>query len=114
MAAPQVMTAKNRYEVGLQKLATTEESVAGMQEELIALQPQLEASTRETEAAMEVIARESAEADKVKQVGVDDRLTAFRALLGHRDLRRVWRLGYATTLCPLNMVSREPPAAGCY
>jgi hypothetical protein len=39
-----------------------------LQEELIALQPQLEDSTRQTEAAMEVIARETAEADKVKKV----------------------------------------------
>jgi dynein heavy chain len=62
------MTAKRRYEVGLEKLASTEASVTGMQEELIALQPQLEESTRQTEAAMEVIAHESAEADKVKQV----------------------------------------------
>lgn len=38
------------------------------QEELIALQPQLEESTRQTEAAMAVIACESAEADKVKKV----------------------------------------------
>ncbi|KAF6266164.1 dynein heavy chain 9 [Scenedesmus sp. NREL 46B-D3] len=64
----EVMTAKKRYEVGLSKLATTESSVTGMQEELIALQPQLEDSTRQTEAAMEVIARETVEADKVKTV----------------------------------------------
>lgn len=37
------------------------------QEELIALQPQLEESTRQTEAAMEVIAKETVEADKVKK-----------------------------------------------
>lgn len=64
----QVMTAKKRYEVGLSKLATTESSVAGMQEELIALQPQLEESTKQTEAALVVIERETAEADKVKKV----------------------------------------------
>ena len=46
----------------------TEESVQGMKQELIELQPQLEESTRQTEAAMVVIAKESAEADKVKQV----------------------------------------------
>ena len=45
---------KKRYEVGLEKLATTESSVADMQQELIALQPQLEESTKETEAAMVV------------------------------------------------------------
>lgn len=40
--------------MGLEKLATTEASVAKMQQELIALQPQLVESTKETEAAMEV------------------------------------------------------------
>jgi dynein heavy chain len=43
--------------------------MSALQEELIALQPQLEDSTRQTEAAMEVIARETVEADKVKKVG---------------------------------------------
>jgi dynein heavy chain len=42
--------------------------LSALQEELIALQPQLEDSTRQTEAAMEVIARETVEADKVKKV----------------------------------------------
>ncbi|KIZ07415.1 Dynein heavy chain 17, axonemal [Monoraphidium neglectum] len=64
----EVMSAKRRYEVGLEKLATTEESVAGMQAELTALQPQLEESGRETAAAMAEIAERSAEADKVKEV----------------------------------------------
>ncbi|KAG2424716.1 hypothetical protein HXX76_014292 [Chlamydomonas incerta] len=64
----EVMTVKRRYEIGLDKLQVTEESVTGMKEELIALQPQLEESTRQTEAAMEVISKESVEADKVKQV----------------------------------------------
>lgn len=63
------MTAKKRYEVGLSKLATTESSVASMQAELIALQPQLEESTKQTEAALVVIERETGEADKVKKVG---------------------------------------------
>ncbi|KXZ48211.1 DHC-9 protein [Gonium pectorale] len=64
----EVMTVKRRYEIGLEKLNVTEESVTGMKEELIALQPQLEESTRQTAAAMEVISKESVEADKVKQV----------------------------------------------
>jgi len=64
----EVLLAKQRYEIGLDKLQTTEESVSGMKEELIALQPQLEVASVETSAAMEVITHESAEADKVKQV----------------------------------------------
>jgi dynein heavy chain len=63
-----VATVKRRYEVGLQKLDTTESSVGGMKLELIALQPQLAVAAKDTEAAMVVITRESGEADKVKQV----------------------------------------------
>jgi len=64
----EVSAAKKRYLVGLEKLTTTEESVAGMQEELEALQPQLIESGKETDAAMVVIAEETVEADKVKAV----------------------------------------------
>ena len=59
---------KKRYEVGLQKLLDTEQSVQGMQAELIELQPKLVESTKETEQAMEIIAKETVEADKVKAV----------------------------------------------
>jgi dynein heavy chain len=64
----EVATVRKRYEIGLEKLIATEESVAGMQEELIALQPQLIKAGEETEAAMIVIAAETVEADKVKEV----------------------------------------------
>ena len=64
----EVMLVKKRYEVGLEKLIFTEGSVQNMQEELKALQPQLVQSTKETEEAMEIIAKETVEADKVKNV----------------------------------------------
>lgn len=38
---PQVMAAKRRYEIGLQKLEFTEQQVSVMQGELIELQPKL-------------------------------------------------------------------------
>jgi dynein heavy chain, axonemal len=63
-----VSALRARYNVGLEKLAATEQSVGAMQEDLIALQPQLETAKVETDAAMEVIASETAEADKVKVV----------------------------------------------
>ena len=64
----EVATVRKRYEIGLEKLIATEESVAGMQEELVALQPELIKAGEETEAAMVVIAAETVEADKVKEV----------------------------------------------
>ena len=66
----QVVTVKKRYEVGLEKLATTESSVADMQQELIALQPQLEVSTKETEAAMVVCASSPRCADEALLLGL--------------------------------------------
>jgi len=63
-----VSTVKTRYIVGLEKLGATEDSVALMQEQLIALQPQLEAAKVETDAAMAAIAAETVEADAVKKV----------------------------------------------
>ena len=35
------MTVKSRYQIGLEKLQTTESSVTGMKQELIELQPQV-------------------------------------------------------------------------
>lgn len=53
--------AHSRYTVGLQKLQSSAEQVAGMQAELQALQPQLVRTVAEVESLMAVIAREKAE-----------------------------------------------------
>ncbi|DBB17910.1 TPA: hypothetical protein ACH3X3_002922 [Trebouxia sp. C0006] len=83
----EVVTVKKRYEVGLEKLATTESSVADMQQELIALQPQLEVSTKETEAAMVVIACETEEADKVKSVVSQEEAMASKEAAGVKAIK---------------------------
>ena len=62
----EIDTKKKRYINGLEKLAATEQSVEAMKLELIALQPQLVQAQKDTQAAMEVIAQETVEADKVK------------------------------------------------
>ena len=51
-----VQDLRNRYDVGLEKLVATEKSVAVMQDELTALQPELVKAGEETAAAMVVIA----------------------------------------------------------
>ena len=50
-----VQDLRNRYDVGLEKLVATEKSVAVMQDELTALQPELVKAGEETAAAMVVI-----------------------------------------------------------
>ena len=71
-----VQDLRNRYDVGLEKLVATEQSVAEMKEELIALQPKLVEAGEKTAAAMVVIAAETEEADKVKELVAKDEATA--------------------------------------
>ena len=62
-----VTTAKRRYQNGLKKLLETAESVAGMQEELKALQPKLVVATKETEELLVTIANKQKEANEFKK-----------------------------------------------
>ena len=67
---------RSRYDVGLEKLVATEKSVAIMQDELTALQPELVKAGEETSAALIVIAAETVEADKVKVLVAKDEASA--------------------------------------
>lgn len=57
----QVMAAKKRYEVGLEKLQFTEQQVVIMQEELTALKPNLIRTVAETERLMATVQKEKTE-----------------------------------------------------
>ena len=60
-----IMELQRRYEVGLEKLRDSEESVASMQDELEDMKPKLVESSAEVEELMKVIDGESVEANKV-------------------------------------------------
>eukprot|EP00854_Cymbomonas_tetramitiformis_P003631 gene3631-4564_t len=64
----EVTTASTRYSVGLNKLLNTADQVGSMSIELEALQPKLIQSSMETDEIMQVIDRETAEANKKKAV----------------------------------------------
>ena len=64
----EISTAKSRYDVGLQKLNDTAESVAGMQEELVELQPKLVVAKKDAEELMVVIERDSKEASATRAI----------------------------------------------
>ena len=64
------MRQKKRYEVGLDKLANASGQVAGMQKELIDLQPQLVQASKDVDETMVVIERDSIEVAKVEKVGL--------------------------------------------
>ncbi|KAL6751111.1 dynein heavy chain 5 [Haematococcus lacustris] len=68
----EVMVAKKRYEVGLQKLAFTAEQVVVMQEELTALKPNLIRTVAETERLMTTVQKEKTEVVEPKKAIVDE------------------------------------------
>merc|ERR1719428_86883 len=72
----EVTDLKNKYEVGLEKLVTTEHSVEGMKQELIALQPKLVEKNKEVGEMMVVVNEESAKTEKVKEVVSADEAVA--------------------------------------
>ncbi|XP_077987554.1 dynein axonemal heavy chain 3-like isoform X2 [Glandiceps talaboti] len=64
----EILTQKNRYVVGLEKLDFAASQIAVMQEELTALQPQLIVTNKETEKLIKIIAEETTEVEAVKKV----------------------------------------------
>merc|ERR1719174_2636378 len=66
----------SKYEIGLEKLTTTEQSVEGMKKDLIALQPQLVEKNKEVGEMMIVVNEESAKTESVKEVVAADEAVA--------------------------------------
>ncbi|XP_066284547.1 dynein axonemal heavy chain 3-like isoform X3 [Branchiostoma lanceolatum] len=75
----EILTLKNRYTVGLEKLDFASSQVSVMQQELIDLQPKLEDSKHETEELLEIIAQESVEVEDVKRVVEADEAESNKA-----------------------------------
>jgi dynein heavy chain len=71
-----VLTARNRYVVGLEKLAFAEDQVATMQKELEDLQPQLVIASEENEKLMVVITAETKEVEEKTVVVLKDEAEA--------------------------------------
>jgi dynein heavy chain len=72
----QVRDLIDKYEKGLEKILTTEQSVAGMKEELIALQPKLVQKNKEVGEMMVIVNAESEKTAKVKEVVAADEAVA--------------------------------------
>lgn len=72
----EVLTVQRRYENGLTQLADAEGEVEKLKEQIIRMQPELDAAVVDTEAAMEVIEREKGEADAVKAVVEEEEAVA--------------------------------------
>lgn len=63
----QILTMKDRYVIGIEKLELSESQVALMQTELTELQPQLIKTSEETEELIKIIEKDASEVDVVKQ-----------------------------------------------
>eukprot|EP00118_Oscarella_pearsei_P018868 m.196512 g.196512 ORF g.196512 m.196512 type:complete len:4008 (+) comp39530_c1_seq1:67-12090(+) len=72
----EVMKLKRRYEVGLEKLEAASSSVATMQSELEALQPQLKKASIEVDQLMKTIEKDSIEVAKTEKIVKADEAVA--------------------------------------
>ncbi|KAI0217392.1 Dynein heavy chain 7, axonemal [Lamellibrachia satsuma] len=72
----EVMKAKNRYEVGLEKLLSAASQVSVMQKELTDLQPQLVEASKQVDEIMIIIERDSIEVAKVEKTVKADEAVA--------------------------------------
>ncbi|CAH1790213.1 unnamed protein product [Owenia fusiformis] len=72
----EVMTNKQRYEVGLEKLQSAASQVSTMQVELTELQPQLVVASKDVDEIMVIIEKESVEVAKVEKVVKADEAVA--------------------------------------
>ena len=66
----EILSLKNRYVIGLEKLEFAASQVSVMKDELIALQPKLVETSAETEKLMVKIAQDTVEVEAKKEVGV--------------------------------------------
>ncbi|XP_038666815.1 dynein heavy chain 3, axonemal-like [Scyliorhinus canicula] len=83
----ELLTNKNRYTVGLEKLDFAASQIAIMQQELTELKPLLMEQDRETEELLKVIADETLEVEIVKRVVETDEATANKAAQESRTIK---------------------------
>ncbi|CAE8722926.1 unnamed protein product, partial [Polarella glacialis] len=97
-----ISSLKNKYEVGLDKLTTTEASVEGMKQDLIALQPQLIAKNKEVGEMMVVVNEESAKTEKVKEVVAADEVVASESAAQANSIKQECEEALAEAMPALN------------
>ena len=67
-----MLTGKSRYEVGIEKLDNAAGEVSIMQEELIALQPQLQVAAEQVQEMVAKVEKESADVAEVEKIVMAD------------------------------------------
>ncbi|CAH1783204.1 unnamed protein product, partial [Owenia fusiformis] len=83
----ELLTLKDRYVVGLEKLEFSESQVAVMQKELQDLQPMLIQTSKETEELITVIEKETIDAEEVKKVVQAEEAIANKAASASKEIK---------------------------
>ncbi|XP_018409373.1 PREDICTED: dynein heavy chain 3, axonemal-like [Nanorana parkeri] len=83
----ELLTSKNRYMVGLEKLDFASSQIAIMQQELTELKPMLIERSSETEELVNIIADETLEVEAVKSLVEADEATANKAALEAKAIK---------------------------
>ncbi|KXJ28065.1 dynein heavy chain 7, axonemal [Exaiptasia diaphana] len=83
----EVVKAKRRYEVGLEKLDSAQSQVSGMQAELEALQPQLIQAGKEVDDIMVIIERDSIEVAKTEKIVKADEAVANEQAMAAKAIK---------------------------
>lgn len=77
----EIVSLRERYVIGLEKLELSEAAISIMQKELTELQPKMIRTSQETEDLINVIEREAGEVDSVKQIVEADKEKANKVIL---------------------------------
>ncbi|XP_041348477.1 dynein heavy chain 3, axonemal-like isoform X2 [Gigantopelta aegis] len=98
----EILTLKDRYTVGLEKLEFSEEQVSIMQEELIELQPKLIETNKETAELITIIEGETIEVEKKKQLVETDEAVANKAAMEAQAIKTECEEKLAVAMPALN------------
>ena len=83
----EILTTKQRYVTGLEKLQFAASQVSVMQQELVELQPQLVQTSKETEELMVKIEKDTVEAEAKKEVVAADEAVANKAAAAAKAIK---------------------------
>ncbi|CAG9334937.1 unnamed protein product [Blepharisma stoltei] len=83
-----VLTEKQKFEIGFEKLITTEGSVEGMKKELIELQPKLEDAKKATEEKMVIVEAKKRDAEEMEESVRKEELIARAAAEKAEGIKR--------------------------
>ncbi|PVD24893.1 hypothetical protein C0Q70_15383 [Pomacea canaliculata] len=83
----EILTLKNRYMVGLEKLAFSEAQINVMQQELVELQPKLIETSRETEELIGIIETETVQVEAKKTLVEADEAVANKAAMEAKEIK---------------------------